>query len=267
MARNDDAGGGAAKSGARRPRAAAYDADRAFDAKRSSSPAPSRARTALAIVASDAVIDEVAAEIRKRSSAALLEFAFTVGQIVLQRFYAGGVDAWRARGPSDASLRRLAERLGAAARLGAAGIYRCVAVHLVLRRLGPVSEWTHITPSHVRAVLALSDGEQEKLLHEAEADGWNVRRLEAAVRNGRAERPRRRRRAPGFERAVLRLERIAQDDRVLFRDITRAREIDREKLEDLYGRVLRLRERLELLQRVLSPRRLRPPEDGAGDGG
>jgi hypothetical protein len=220
--------------------------------------APTSGAGGLSVVVNDAVVEQAAQEIRRFASAAMLDFASTVGRIVFERFYGGDERTWRSHGAKDMSLRRLADRLGNGARFGAASLYRCVAIHLVLRRLGRsgrADDWTNLTPSHVRLVLPLDAPEQERLLRDAEAGAWSVRELESAVRARRAPARRGRARVPGFVRAVRRMERAALDESLMFQDLERAGRLDRETLEDLYRRVLRLREGLDLLQRALSPKR------------
>jgi len=222
----------------------------------------SRAR-GLSVVASDAALAQVADEIRTIASAAVLDFARGVGRVVLERCYGGDEAAWRSHGAKDVSLRRLADRLGDGARFGAASLYRCVAIHLVMRRLGPSADWTNLTPSHVRLVLPLDASEQARLLLDAQDGAWSVRELEAAVRARHAPSGRGRARVPGFVRAVRRMESAALDESQMFQDLERAGRLDPRTLEDLYGRVLRLREGLDLLQRALSPKRHAPfPERG-----
>jgi hypothetical protein len=215
----------------------------------------------LSVVASDAALEQVAGEIRTLASAAVLDFARGVGRIVLERCYGGDEAAWRSHGAKDVSLRRLADRLGDGERFGAASLYRCVAIHLVLRRLGRSAEWTNLTPSHVRLVLPLDASEQTRLLLEAQAGAWSVRELETAVRVRHAPARRGRPRVPGFVRALRRMERAAFEQSPMFQDLERAGRLDRRTLEDLYGRVLRLREGLDLLQRALSPERHAPRRD------
>lgn len=61
-------------------------------------------------------------------------------------------------------------------------LHRCLATYALLRDRGGVSLWTHISTSHVRAVLPLNDADSElELLHRAERERWPVRRLKDAV--------------------------------------------------------------------------------------
>jgi len=219
---------------------------------------PTSRATGLSVVASDAVVEKVADEIRGIASAAPLEASCRVGAVVLERCYGGDEAAWRSHGAKDLSLRRLADRLGSGSRYGAASLYRCVAIHLAMRRLGRAADRTNLTPSHVRLVLPLDASAQERLLLDAEAGAWSVRRLEAAVRARHSPSRRGRPRAPGFVHAVRQMERAAQGGALALDELNRAARLDRATLDDLYGRVLRLREGLELLQRAISPKRHAP---------
>lgn len=203
----------------------------------------------------EATIVATAAEIRRFAAGSMLAFADTVGRIVLERFYGGNESLWHSHQAKDVSLRRLAELL-ADAHLSASGLSRCISIHCVLLPLGPLRQWRHLTPSHVRAVLPLPSGDQTRLLREADAGAWSVRRLQKQIDATGTGKPRSRRRVPAFVSAVRRLDRLVDDNSALFGDLEMALTVDPETLEETYRVILRARERLERLQLELSPKRL-----------
>jgi hypothetical protein len=204
----------------------------------------------------EAEIEETAAEIRRYAGRAMLEFASTVGRIVLERFYRGDVAAFHAHGRKDGSLRRLAERLDDDLHLSASGLSRCVGIHVVLEELGPLSRWQHLTPTHVRTVLALPAPERARVLAEADAQGWSVRQLEQAIQVERASPPDERREAEAFVRAMKRYDAELGPDGRLATGVRHVAVLSLEEIEDTYATVQRVRENLEKLHREMSLKRL-----------
>jgi len=139
----------------------------------------------------EARIAQTAEEIRVLTRRAQLEHACAVGALVIDRLYDGDADAWRARGAKHATLRALAERLEALDAMSAPTLYRCLAVTELVQRLGGVSALKHASATHCYAVLPLR-GEpdlQERLLRQADREGWSTRELDARVRRVRGLQP------------------------------------------------------------------------------
>src|SRR5580704_6459476 len=154
----------------------------------------------------DDVVEQTVVRLNRICKMATLEFALTVGQIVIEHFYLGDLARWRDRDPQkDTSLRKLARH--PMLPMSAAALYRSVAIYELCERL-QIRTWRHISTGHMRLVLPLSAIEQERLLRAAEAGGWPVRRLdeevagiahvESATRRDRGGR----RRISGLQRAM-----------------------------------------------------------------
>jgi hypothetical protein len=107
-----------------------------------------------------------------------LGFSLCVGKLIIDSFYGGDVGRWRARGPKTCSFRKLARH--PALLLSPGALYRSVAIYELCERLG-VNSWKRVSATHLRAVLSLPPEHQQRLLLEAEAQGWPVRRLEQEV--------------------------------------------------------------------------------------
>jgi hypothetical protein len=60
-------------------------------------------------------------------------------------------------------------------------LYRCVALYELCDRLNAPSRWEHLGASHLRLVIGLPPGAQEKLLATANARRWTVKVLHRQV--------------------------------------------------------------------------------------
>lgn len=129
-----------------------------------------------------------------------------IGQIVLERFFAGDRARWssRKRNKSE-SVRRLAERPGCP--LQKTALTEAVGVYILHGDLPTLSQSEHLTPSHAAAVLGLSHAEQRDLLSVAEGQRLSVSDLRSRASACRAQgagklgRPP----LPGYRKAVTRL--------------------------------------------------------------
>lgn len=124
-------------------------------------------------------VDFVVARIKRMVRQAGLEFALSVGSIIIHHFYGGNMCAWRSRGPKTASFRRLAAHPDVP--LSPVALYRCVALLELCERLNAPTRWSNLGASHLRAVLALPANVQENLLATANAERWTVRALQEEV--------------------------------------------------------------------------------------
>ena len=145
--------------------------------------------------------------------AATLDFALSVGRLIIADVYGGDLAGWRDRNPKkDHSLRKIANHPDLP--MCPAALYRSVAMFELCERLGTRS-WRHVSTTHLRLVLPLGKDEQVRLLRDAEANRWSVRRLDSEI--ARLERP-----APsacasrgGRKRVVGLLNRVRALERVL----------------------------------------------------
>ena len=124
-------------------------------------------------------LNHIVARIRRLTRTASLEFALTVGGLIIHHFYEGNTDTWRLRGPKASSFRRLAEHPELPMSPGA--LYRCVAIFELCDRLGAASRWHNLGASHLRVVLGISPTDQERLLSTANSQRWTVRALQNEV--------------------------------------------------------------------------------------
>lgn len=170
----------------------------------------------------DAVLDALVADLRTLQRDATLDLALAMGELIVERIYAGDLAAWRDRGVKDASFRKLSKRLEDAEipGLSAAGLSRAVGVWELEQRVG-LTRRPQLNVSHARAVLGLQDAQQERLLGMAEAKDWTADRLEREVARirkrdggGKGRPP-----LPAFVKGVNQLERMLADD--AFADLDR----------------------------------------------
>jgi hypothetical protein len=124
------------------------------------------------------LVDEVVLRLNDICKTATLDFAMSVGRLIIETIYGGDLGRWRARGAKVASFRALANHPHLP--MSAASLYRSVAIYELCERLG-IKEWKHVSTSHLRLVLPLSLGEQGRLLKAAEEQRWPVRRLEEEI--------------------------------------------------------------------------------------
>lgn len=90
--------------------------------------------------APDEVVDRVVREIQAVTDRAKLDLVVAVGRIIVERFYGGDLEAWRARGAKDASFQKLAARQDLPRGLGSASaLYRATATFELCERTGGVA--------------------------------------------------------------------------------------------------------------------------------
>lgn len=197
----------------------------------------------------DKDLDLVVSQLRRVSRDAALEFALSVGAILLHHFYQGDLAAWRDRGPRDASFRRLSQRPDLP--LSPAALYRCVATFELCDRLDAVSRWKHLNASHLRCVLGLDHALQVHLLSQANQRRLTVIQLENEVtkvvcpegRKGRPPRPR-------LVNAVSALSRCLEVNQEVFAN-TRAEALNATQLVAVREALSRVRQALDCVERRL----------------
>ena len=135
--------------------------------------------TILPISQDDDQITRVVRQLNCICRAATLDFALSIGELIIDSFYAGNLDLWRNRDKTkEVSLRKLAKHPDLP--MGAAALYRSIAIYEISVRLR-IRSRKHISTSHVRLVLPLAAQDQARLLNLAEDNRWPVRRLDAEV--------------------------------------------------------------------------------------
>jgi hypothetical protein len=131
----------------------------------------------------DDAIEIAIAEIRQLSRAASMELALGIGEIVFNRVFAGDPELMRNKGPKHISFRRLA--LHPDVPVSASVLWRSVATYELCARLPAVKQSGHLGVSHIREVLALPAGPQERLLVRADKERWTVAQLIEHVKRER----------------------------------------------------------------------------------
>ncbi len=119
-------------------------------------------------------IVELAVVIDRRVEQSALDFALSVGLLIVQGLYGGNLAAWRARGRGDLSFRQLSRKT----RVSASVLYRAMAVYEMSCRMDVV-QWG-LPMSHLRAVIGLPDADQCRLLQQAKRAHWTVLEMERA---------------------------------------------------------------------------------------
>lgn len=127
--------------------------------------------------------ERVIASIRAFINQASLVTALGIGKLIIDEFYAGNLNLWRKRGSKDTSLRKLArhEKLP----ISASCLYRSIAIYELFERLDGKKRWSRLGATHFRAVLALCEEEQVRMLDNAQGKAWSTKRLEEEVMKSR----------------------------------------------------------------------------------
>jgi hypothetical protein len=124
-------------------------------------------------------LDSVVSDLNSLSKAATMQFALTVGELIIQRLYSGQIGRFRSRERKhNVALRAVAAHPDLA--MSASMLYGCVAIYELCERFG-IRSWKHVSTSHLRLVLPLAPEDQERLLREAEAKRWPVKLLEEHI--------------------------------------------------------------------------------------
>jgi hypothetical protein len=159
----------------------------------------------VSVASLDERIGKTILELRKLTRGASLQFALTVGQIVVETLYDGDARAWRSRARKDHALRALAARPDLP--MSASALYRALAIYELSTRCGAGEGWQHVGVSHLRAVLGLAEDVQTSLLERAEAERWTAARMEREAVTLRSTRRQTggRKRVPGYVKSIRRI--------------------------------------------------------------
>lgn len=200
----------------------------------------------------DKVIDEVYEEIQNIHRESLLHVAVATGRIVVERFFGGDLEAWQERGPKDTSFRKLAAKFGEGD-LSASGLHRAVNIYALDQKHG-VSGRKHLTATHVRALIGLSDQEAERLIRHTEKNDWSAKKLETEATKARkkentsgAGRPP----LPAFVKTIRHLGKLndAKDDS--FGDMDDMDQLDADTAAELYQTIIGTESRLGVMKNAL----------------
>jgi hypothetical protein len=201
----------------------------------------------------DGRIERAAARINETSGETGLQHALTIGRVVIEEVYEGGLSGWRQRGTRDTSLRRLAAdpRLT----ISASALYRAIALYELKVRLADHPMWQGLTVCHIRAVLGLPEAEQLRLLDLAIQHCWTIHAMDEAAassrekhRTSRGGRPRKNR----VTRAIEDAERALLDEDEALEDPEALREMSSKQRTDLSRRLSLITRRCEALASALS---------------
>ena len=131
-------------------------------------------------VAEHAVLDNVVAELREIERRTGIERTLVIGELILNRFFAGDPSAWHDRRRNkNNSVRRLAERKDCP--FSKSALNEAIAVHVAVLGLPCVRTLGHICASHVASVLRLSPDARQDILEHADRERWSVRELKQRV--------------------------------------------------------------------------------------
>jgi hypothetical protein len=128
----------------------------------------------------EAALDEVVARLREIDQLQGLERTLGIGELILTRFYAGEVAAWRERRRNKQnSIRRLATRRDCP--YSKSALNDAVATFVMVAQLPAARTFKHVGASHLAAVLSLKIMRADELLMQAENERLSVRQLKQLV--------------------------------------------------------------------------------------
>lgn len=228
-------------------------ADRSLTA----TPAGGSATELLPPPASEDVVDQVVATLNNLTRVQGLDLALQIGRVVVHGLYNGDVTVLRGRTEKDASLRKLAERSETGAlHLSVPVLFRAIAIFEMTERLG-VSTWEHLGVSHLRLVLGLAHGQQQRLLANAEEQEWTVEELEAAAAKIRSKSKAgnggRKRMLP-FVKGIGRLAKLFANQDETFGGLDQIDNLDEDEALRLYQAVTGMKIKCEEMQQALAKR-------------
>ena len=209
----------------------------------------------------DEVVQATIDELKRVARDGVLGTAIDMGRVVVERIFGDDIDAWRARGETDQSFRKLADALDAdddvVLRISRSTVSRAVGVYELEQRLG-VSALKRVTATHCYAVLGLPDKKQESLLKQAADKGLSTRELEAKAKAARKKKGDKRGRPPlpRFEKSLNRIAKLLVDPGESFGDLddTHLDALDPARAQVLYQTATGMKLQLEALQEALKAR-------------
>jgi hypothetical protein len=181
---------------------------------------------------------------------ATLDFALSVGKVVIDTLYDGELSAWRSRLRKDHALRALAASPDLP--MSASALYRALAIYELSQRQTNVTSWKHLGVCHLRTVLGLPTETQDYLLTAAEAERWTVAKLEREVlclraqgRNVGGRKP-----LPRYVKSIRRIFDLTLPEAL--DGLETNQELSAEDVTELLSKLNHARERLQRVERILS---------------
>lgn len=202
----------------------------------------------------DETVDSIIALQRK----AAMDFVMQLGSLLRDRIFGGSFEAMRARRSRSTSLRKLAAHPRIP--LSTAKLHQVIRIYTLCSAHPQLLALQGITPTHMRAVLSL-DEERLRLdfLHQANAHGWTVARLEEEVRVQRQQcldgrnvggRPRK----PRLLKYIDRLKPLADAEPEHWHDTTALDRMDQGEIAEAHERLVCVADRLQQLRTELESR-------------
>jgi hypothetical protein len=193
-----------------------------------------------------AEIEAIVEQLRTMESKIGLDRCVAIGGLILQRFFGGSPQIWRARSRNkNNSVRRIAQHPSCP--LSKSSLSEAIGVYVVVQELPFVRTSGHIGASHVASVLRLKSEEQQAWLRRAELSRWSVRQLRSEIQKERL-RPRADDRRPALHPSVTLLRRAVRAfDRAVSATLEAngLSKADLDKVGELSREVLLLSSRLE----------------------
>jgi hypothetical protein len=182
-----------------------------------------------------------------------IELMVRIGELIVERIYAGDCTKWRSHGRKNTSFRKLSSHPDLP--FHASQLSRAVSIYLLTQRRPELVQFAHVGPSHLQEILGLEQEEQDRLLQCVEAESWSTRRLREEVRacQPRADRRGGPRKLPSFQRCVQQWSgRI--EARTLLTDLDAIGHLPPETARGLLASVRSLCQQSEFLARQLALR-------------
>jgi len=125
-------------------------------------------------------VEDVIRSLRSIMRGTGLARTVAIGQLVLDRFFDGSVQAWRDRSRNkNNSIRKLADRPDCP--VSRSVLNQAIGVFVALRGLPVAATLQHIGSSHIAMVLTLPEHEREHWLVLANSQFWSVRKLNEEI--------------------------------------------------------------------------------------
>ena len=195
-------------------------------------------------------VDALVRDLRQLYCVKGIELMIRIGELIVERIYAGDCAKWRSHGRKNTSFRKLSSHPDLP--FHASQLSRAVSIYLLSQRRPALVQFAHVGPSHLQEILGLEQEEQDRLLRCVEAESWSTRRLREEVRacQPRADRRGGPRKLPSFQRCVQQWsERI--ESRTLLTDLDAIGHLAPETARSLLASVRTLCQQSEFLARQL----------------
>jgi hypothetical protein len=180
-----------------------------------------------------------------------MQLMLQIGELILQRLYAGDVTRWRAHNRKDNSFRKLQRHPDLPFK--ASTLSRAVSMYLLSRRRPDLLQLHNVSHSHLQEVLHLEAPLQDELLRRVQAEKWSVLQLRNEVGHrldAAANRPGRPR-ALTFSKQLRSLK-SAVDDRLFVTDMEHVSGLERREAQELLETARRLCQQAEVIARKLA---------------